>query len=170
MEAVKNVYLTGFMGTGKSTVGPALARKLRRPFADLDALIVKAAKMSVAEVFARRGEAAFRRLESSALTRAAKRGGAVIALGGGTLLDERNRSVVADSGTLVRLTCSRRELVRRLRPQRASRPKLAGGPLDARLRDFVAARRGAYGKPDIVVSTTHLSPVAAAAAIARRLA
>lgn len=163
------MYLTGFMGTGKSTVGPALARKLRRPFTDLDTLIVKAAKMSVAEVFRRRGEAAFRRLESSALSRAANRGGAVVALGGGTLLSAANRAVVARSGTLVRLTCSRRALARRLRPQRAVRPLLAGGSLDARLRGFLAERRGAYGRPDLVVSTTRLTPAAVAARIARRL-
>jgi len=166
---VKNVYLTGFMGTGKSTVGPALARKLRRPFTDLDTLIVRAAGLPVAEVFERRGEAAFRRLESSALSRAARRGGAVVALGGGTLLSASNRVVVARSGTLVRLTCSRREIARRLRPQRAVRPLLAGGSLDVRLRGLVAARRGAYGKPDLVISTTRLAPAAAAAEIARRL-
>ncbi len=166
---MKNVYLTGFMGTGKSTVGPALARKLRRPFADLDALIVKAARMPVADIFARLGEAAFRRYERAALSGTARRGGAVIALGGGTLVDPRNQRLVAESGTLVRLNCSRRELARRLRPQRASRPKLAGGALDIRLRAFMSARRDAYGEPDIVVSTTRLTPAAAAARIARRL-
>jgi shikimate kinase len=169
VEAVKNVYLTGFMGTGKSTVGPALAKKLRRPFADLDALIVKSAGMSVAEIFARDGEAAFRRHERAALAVAARKGGAVIALGGGTLVDPRNQRLVAASGTLVRLNCARRELARRLRPQRASRPKLAGGSLDSRLRAFMSARRDAYGEPDLVVSTTRRSPSAAAALIARRL-
>ncbi|NNN06626.1 MAG: shikimate kinase [Elusimicrobia bacterium] len=166
---MKNVYLTGFMGTGKSTVGPALARKLGRPFADLDALIVKVEKMSVAEIFARKGEETFRQSERSALARAERRGGIVIALGGGTLLDARSRALVERSGTLVRLTCARRELARRLRPLRATRPKLAGGPLDARLRALTQARRGAYGRPDIVVSTTRRSPAQVAALIARRL-
>jgi shikimate kinase len=166
VEAVKNVYLTGFMGTGKSTVGPALAKILGRPFGDLDALIVKAAKKSVAEIFATEGETAFRRREREALAVAALRGGAVIALGGGTLLDAANRQIVAGSGKLVRLTCARRELVRRLAPERALRPKLAGGSLDARLRALMYERRDAYGKPDLVVSTTRLSPSAAASEIA----
>ncbi len=159
------MYLTGFMGTGKSTVGPALARRLRRPFADLDALIVKSAGMEVAEIFARRGEAAFRRHERAALLVAARKG----ALGGGTLVDPRNQKLVLESGHLVRLNCARRELARRLRPQRASRPKLAGGALDARLRAFISARRDAYGEPHLVVSTTRRTPAAVAALIARRL-
>ncbi len=166
---MKNVYLTGFMGTGKSTVGPALARKLGRSFADLDALIVKAENMSVADIFARKGEAAFRRCERAALARAGRRGGSVVALGGGTLLDARSRVLVERSGALVRLTCARRELARRLRPARATRPMLAGGSLDARLRALERARRGAYGRPDVVISTTRRTPGQVAALIARRL-
>lgn len=164
-----NVYLTGFMGTGKTAVGRALARRLRRPFLDLDAAIEKSAGRPVAEIFARRGEAAFRRLERAALARAAKRGGAVVALGGGALLDPRNRAVAAETGTVIRLTCSRRELVRRLRPERASRPLLAGGALDAKVAALIAARRKAYGAARFTVSTTRLSHAAAAARIARRL-
>jgi shikimate kinase len=169
VEAVKNVYLTGFMGTGKSTVGPALARLLKRPWADLDALIVRAAKKSVAEIFATEGEPAFRRREQEALAMAALKGGAVISLGGGTLLAPANGEIVAGSGTLVLLTCARRELARRLAPERAVRPKLAGGSLDARLRELMAERGDAYGRPDFSISTTRLTPAAAAAAIARRL-
>ncbi|MDE2490398.1 MAG: hypothetical protein KGM24_06090, partial [Elusimicrobia bacterium] len=75
------------MGTGKSAVGRALARRLRRPFSDLDAEVERAARAPVAEIFARRGETHFRRLERAALSRAARRRGAVVALGGGALLD-----------------------------------------------------------------------------------
>jgi shikimate kinase len=164
-----NVYLTGFMGTGKSAVGRALARRLRRPFTDLDAAVERAEGRSVAEIFARRGEAAFRRLERAALARAAKRGGSVVALGGGALLDPRSRALAAKTGIVVRLTCSRRELVRRLRPRREFRPLLAGGSLDARVARLLAARRGTYGGAHLTVSTTRLTDADAAAAIARRL-
>jgi shikimate kinase len=164
-----NVYLTGFMGTGKTAVGRALARRLRRPFADLDALVERAAGLSVAELFARRGESIFRKWERKALARAAARGGAVVALGGGALLDARNRKLAGETGVIVRLTCSRRELVRRLRPQRAQRPLLAGGGLDARVAKLIKARRGAYGGARLTVSTTKISNAAAAALIARRL-
>lgn len=164
----RTIYLTGFMGTGKSAVGRELARLLRRPFVDLDAAIERAAGATVAEVFASRGEKAFRRLEGRALRAAARRRGAVVALGGGALLDRSNRAIIKE-GRLVRLTCSRPELVRRLRPRRQSRPLLAGGPLDARIGELLRARRGAYAGADATVSTTRRSPRAAARLIARRM-
>lgn len=167
-EVKSNIYLTGFMGVGKSAVGRELGRRLKRPFVDLDAAIERKMGSTVAEIFGRRGETAFRRLERQALAKAAKRKGVVVALGGGALLDVRNRKTVAETGILVRLTCSRRELIRRLRPKRAHRPLLAGGSLDERVARLISARRGAYGKAELTVSTTKISNAAAAALIARR--
>lgn len=166
---MRNIYLTGFMGVGKSAAGRLLARRLRRPFTDLDAEIERAAGLSVAELFARRGEKAFRRRERAALVRAARKPGAVVALGGGTLLDARNRALAARTGTVVLLTCSRRELARRLKPTRAARPLLAGGGLHARVTALLEARRGAYAGADLTVSTTGLSAARVAAKLARRL-
>lgn len=163
------IYLTGFMGAGKSAVGRELARLLRRPFVDLDSAIERTAGSSVASLFARRGEAAFRRLERAALLRAARRPGAVVALGGGTLLDPRHRALVKKKGIVVRLSCSRAELVRRLRSARASRPLLAGGSLSARVGKLLAERRDAYAEADWSVSTTANSPQTAARLIARRI-
>lgn len=163
------VYLTGFMGAGKTAVGRELAALLRRPFIDLDLSIERAAGSSVASLFARRGEAAFRALESRALARAAKRAGAVVALGGGALLSSKNKALVAKTGVLVNLACSRAELVRRLRPERASRPLLAGGALSARVAALLRSRRAAYASADWTVSTTRNSPKTAAQIIARRL-
>lgn len=162
------IYLTGFMGAGKSAVGKELARLLRRPFIDLDLSIANAAGSSVASLFARRGEEAFRALERKALLRAARRPGVVVALGGGALLDPRNRAVVK-KGLLVNLSCSRAELVRRLRPVRAARPLLAGGALETRVGRLLVERRDAYAGADLIVSTTRNSPKAAAMLIARRL-
>ena len=166
---MNSVYLTGFMGTGKSSVGRSLARRLRRPFVDLDREIELAARSSVSAVFSLRGEAAFRRLERAALARAAKRPGAVVALGGGALIDSRSRALVARTGVLVRLSCSRRELLRRLRTKRASRPLLSGGPLPARIAVLMRARKAAGAAADLTVSTTGRSAAQAAAVVARRL-
>jgi len=163
------VYLTGFMGSGKSAVGRELARVLRRRFVDLDAAVEREAGTSVAALFEKRGEPAFRRLERRALQKVARTGGLVVALGGGALLDKRNLALVERNGILIRLTCSRRELVRRLRPSRASRPLLAGGSLDARVARLLAARKGAHGDALWSVSTTGRTNAAAAALIARRL-
>jgi shikimate kinase len=163
------VYLTGFMGAGKSVVGKELARLLRRPFVDLDLFIEREAGSSVASLFARRGEAAFRRLERRALLRTAKRSGVIVALGGGTLLNPKNRAVVEKTGLLVNLSCSRAELIRRLRPVREKRPLLAGGSLGARVGKLLAARGASYRGAAWSVSTTVNSPRTAAMMIARRI-
>ncbi len=164
----QTIYLTGFMGTGKSAVGKELSRLLRRPFVDLDLSIERAAGSSVTSLFARRGEEEFRKLERKALLRAAKRQGVVVALGGGTLLDPRNRALVK-KGLLVSLSCSRSELVRRLGAARDSRPLLAGGALGARVAKLLKERKDAYEGADIEVSTTSNSPEAAASLIAQRI-
>lgn len=169
METMRSVYLTGFMGTGKSSVGRQLARRLRRPFVDLDREIELVAGSSVVEVFSRRGEAAFRRLERAALARAVRRLGAVVALGGGALLDPRSRALVERTGVVVRLSCSRRELARRLRTRRALRPLLAGGSLPARIAALMRTRRAVDAEPDLTVSTTGRSAAQSAAAVVRRL-
>jgi shikimate kinase len=168
-EVKATVYLTGFMGTGKSVVGRELARLMKRPFVDLDALIERSSGKSVAELFEKRGEKAFRRLERAALDRTARRKGLVVALGGGALLDKRNLALVEKTGVLVKLTCSRRELVRRLRPSRLSRPLLSGGSLDDRVRSLLRARKGAHGDARILISTTKRSSKSAAAVLARRI-
>lgn len=164
----RTIYLTGFMGSGKSVVGRELARLLRRPFIDLDLSIQRATGSSAASLLERRGEVAFRKLERAALMRAAKRRDAVVALGGGTLLDPRNRALVK-KGHLVGLSCSRAELVRRLAPLRASRPLLAGGALDIRVEELLAARAASYSRVDWRVSTTANSPLTAARMIARKI-
>jgi shikimate kinase len=82
--SLRRLVLTGFMGAGKSTVGRLLAARLGWSFLDLDAHLEARAGLSVAEIFARHGEAHFRRLESSALASALGRSQIVLALGGGT--------------------------------------------------------------------------------------
>jgi len=166
---MKNVYVTGFMGAGKSSAGRRLARLLKRRFLDLDADIARRSGRPVAELFAR-GEAFFRRLEAAALRRAARRRGLVVALGGGALLSAANRGLVAGSGVLASLTCAERELWRRLRRDPGGRPLL--GPAAGRrqrLRRLLRRRQGLYRGADLRVSTTHRSPARAAALLARRL-
>jgi shikimate kinase len=103
---VKHIYLVGFMGSGKSTVGRLLATRLSRPFHDLDDLIEKEQQMSIPEIFALRGEAYFRKVESRLLLQTSQFPPGVIALGGGTYSSELNRSVVEDNGISVWLRIS----------------------------------------------------------------
>lgn len=95
------IFLTGFMGAGKTTVGRLLARRLGVPFIDLDEEIEGEAGMSVREIFSAEGEAVFRRRESEALRRILAQPDAVLATGGGTIAHEANARLLSASGLTV---------------------------------------------------------------------
>jgi shikimate kinase len=109
-----NVYLVGMPGSGKSSVGLELARLLNLPFVDLDRTIELDEGSPIPEIFERGGETAFRRAEARALREAGSAAGAVIACGGGTVLDPANRAVLASTGTVVYLEASLETLARRV--------------------------------------------------------
>src|SRR4051812_19177469 len=128
-HGMPNLVLTGFMGTGKSTVGPLLAKQLGWLFIDTDALVEREAGMPVSEIFATHGEPAFRAMERRTCRDAATSHQAVISVGGGAVLDQENRRVLEQSGLIVLLTCEKDMLVRRLQQsaRRGERPLLARG-------------------------------------------
>jgi shikimate kinase len=118
------IYLVGFMGAGKSTVGRELSLKLQCPFVDLDAEIEKAEGIPVREIFARFGEARFRQVEREHLKRISEASMAVVALGGGAYVDPENRRLVDNSGVAVWLDASFSAIRDRVRPD-GTRPLLA---------------------------------------------
>ncbi|HUU14443.1 MAG TPA: shikimate kinase [Terriglobia bacterium] len=110
----KLIYILGFMGCGKSTVGELLARELGWSFIDLDTTIEAGQGASVRELFDRAGEAFFREIERAALVEVSKTEPAVVALGGGTFVQKPNIDLIRENGgTTVWLDCSIQELVRR---------------------------------------------------------
>ena len=126
------VYLLGFMGAGKTTVGAALAQSLGRPVVDLDARVEAAAGLSIVEIFARQGEPFFRQLEFQALQEISARPGQVVCLGGGTYCRPEAVELVNRTGFSVWLDCPVEELARRclgLHPPR---------PLARAAREFAA--------------------------------
>jgi shikimate kinase len=140
------VLLTGPMGAGKSRVGRALAALLGFEFIDTDVRVEKAAGMKVAEIFAREGEAGFRKRERAVLE-ALPSEGCVIALGGGAVASQENRDVLREKGTLVWLDARPETLVERI-GEAAERPLLAGLDREARiakLRALRETRAAAYG-------------------------
>lgn len=148
-----NIVLTGFMGTGKSTVGRALADHLGFEFIDTDALIVER-HGSVDNIFSSLGEQAFRALERGVADELATREGVVIATGGRFMLDAHNRAVF-DRATVVCLTADPAEIVRRVTADGIEqRPLLAGNPdPDSTVRSLLAERAGAYGAFDQIDTT-----------------
>jgi shikimate kinase len=110
----KLIYLLGFMGVGKSTVGELLALKLRWPFIDLDATIEAGQGTTIREIFENAGEPFFRQIEHAALVEAARSEPAVIALGGGTFVQEPNFEHIHETGgTTIWLDCPLEELRQR---------------------------------------------------------
>ncbi|MFB3922857.1 MAG: shikimate kinase [Terriglobia bacterium] len=108
------IYLLGFMGVGKTTVGELLAEKLRWPFIDLDATIEAGQGTTIREMFENAGEAFFRQIERAALIEASKSEPGVIALGGGTFVQQPNFEYISETGgTTIWLDCPVSELRRR---------------------------------------------------------
>ena len=110
------VYLVGMPGAGKSTVGRELAGRLGVPFLDLDAEIEREAGAAVADIFRDEGEASFRALEAAALVKASMQDPAVIACGGGVVLEPANRITLRNTGVAVYLDVPLDELRRRVQP------------------------------------------------------
>lgn len=136
------VYLTGFMASGKSTVGPLVADALGYRFVDLDWLVEARTGRSVAALFADGGEAAFRAAEAQALAETTRGDGLVVATGGGTLLDAANCVAALAAGAVVWLRVSPEEALSRLGVPRG-RPLLAGPDGYPLAGDALAARVGA---------------------------
>ena len=138
------IVLVGLMGSGKTTVGRALAQKLKIKFADSDELIEKSAKLSVREIFTQSGEPEFRRLESEALTNAANSSETfVLAVAGGAVLAETNRTLLKNkSRCIVWLDAPTSTLVGRT-GRAKHRPLLDGDPVGA-LNQMRADREDLY--------------------------
>lgn len=161
------IGLIGFMGSGKTRVGAALARRLGWKFLDLDAEIRRRAGASIADLFAVRGEEWFRELESACLRDAAARERVVIATGGGVPLQEANRWFFRHAGTIVfYLHVTLEQALARTRGD-ASRPLLAGGP-DA-VRRLYDSRLPRYEELGTRVDTDGKSPESIAGEIADQL-
>jgi shikimate kinase len=150
------LILTGFMGTGKTEVGRRLARATSRAFVDTDNLVEVAAGRSIADIFAGEGEARFRELEREAVRRAVAVPDAVIATGGGALLDAESRRVLLAAGPVICLTATPEEILRRVGVG-DERPLLAGETPTARLatiRTLLEAREASYRLATHRVDTT----------------
>ena len=153
-----NVVLTGFMGTGKTSVGKRLAKRLGWKFVDIDALTEASAKMPIAKLFSERGEVVFRRLERRHISRIAHGRQQVVSTGGGAFVNPKNRSLLRASGTVVCLTARPAVILQRVRRKLRMLPMLSGTskPL-TRIQALLAQRAPAYAQADLTIDTSRLS-------------
>jgi len=159
------VFLVGFMGSGKSSVGPHLARELGFRFVDLDAEIERKRGLTVAEIFEQDGEPEFRRLEALALREIGEMRDVVVATGGGTLTRWESRDFIQRSGTMVWLDAPLDVMLGRCRDG-ARRPLIS---TRERMEELLADRAAVYRAADLRVDTSGRDPAQAARFIAERL-
>ncbi|MCD4783336.1 MAG: shikimate kinase [Candidatus Eremiobacteraeota bacterium] len=159
MKIKRNIYLTGFMGTGKSTIGRELARFLGKKFVDIDALIEKREDMPVSRIFEKHGEEYFRNLEMEVAVDLSGQTGRVVATGGGTFLNKEIRELFFKTGLVICLFTEKEQLIKRLK-RTEKRPLLKGdkAAVAEKVEKLLDERKEVYSKFSIRVNTTNLTP------------
>jgi shikimate kinase len=149
----RSIVLTGMMGVGKSSIGRRLATRLGIPFVDADAEIEKAAGMSIADIFARHGEADFRSGEQRVIARLLEGGPQVLATGGGAVMNADTRALIKTKGVSIWLNAEFDVLMRRISKRKHERPMLQTADPAATLRELLAAREPFYALADLTVQS-----------------
>ncbi|WP_055087267.1 shikimate kinase [Jannaschia donghaensis] len=149
LHLTRPVVLVGMMGCGKTAVGTAMAARLGVPFRDTDDALVTAARMTIAEIFARDGEPFFRARETEVLARLLAEGPGVVSTGGGAFLRAENRALIGKLGVSVWLKADAELLWSRVR-HRTTRPLLMTDDPKATLIDLLEARTPSYQAADLV--------------------
>jgi shikimate kinase len=157
----KNIfYLTGFMGSGKSTIGPILANTLGWQFYDLDKVIEAAEKKKVKEIFKEKGEDYFRKIETDTLKELSEGDKIIISLGGGTIIFKTNYELMRSSGTIIYLHASMESIYFRLR-YKTDRPVINPDGLESlskdemlqRITKLFNEREKFYKQADLIIDT-----------------
>lgn len=168
---MKNIYLIGFMGSGKTSAGRALAKKLGLRFADTDLLVQKLSGLTAAGFIKKRGLKAWRKAETAVFQTASALDGRVIALGGGIMPTKTLEPLFRRSGITVYLKCCEDGLLKRLTGSLERRPLLGDSPVCLRrtIARLLKQRRPYYEKADLKINTCGLTPAQTAARIAEAL-
>lgn len=153
-----HLILIGFMGSGKTSIGRGLSYKLRRAFHDTDRMIEEKEGMSISEIFASKGEGAFRQMETEVLRGIRDdRIGRIYSLGGGTPVRMENQPLIKKCGTVCYLRITAAEVYERLKGD-TTRPLLQCEDPLSKIKDLIAKRGPAYERcADIIVDTGSIS-------------
>lgn len=154
----KHLVLVGLPGAGKTAVGEHLADRLRRPFVDFDVELERRAGVTVSEIFAREGESAFRAAEAALAGELSGRPDPhVLAPGGGCLANPAAAATLRPAGRIIYLRVSAESAVRRMGPEVARRPLVAGGDPVGAVRTLLRRRESLYGTADLILDTDALT-------------
>ena len=162
MKESKHIFLIGFMGSGKSTVGALLAERLNLPFIDSDKEIEKTAGKSISAIFEQDGEAAFRTLEMDLIRKLESESQAVVAVGGGLPAIDGALELMHQFGMVIYLNTSLLTLLKRLKEERAQRPLLSGlsdSEFHPFVEDLLSQRVHFYKQAKLIMPNERNSPV-----------
>lgn len=155
---MKNIVLTGFMGTGKTEVGKALSKLLAMKLVDVDTEIEKSRGMTINEIFKNHGEKHFREFETEMIRKTAKESNIIISTGGGAVLKEENMELLRESGVIFCLSASPETILERTSLS-DDRPLLkCDNPME-KIRDLLNYRRPFYEKAGIMIITDDKTPL-----------
>ena len=163
-----NLYLVGFMGTGKTTVGEILSGQLRREFVETDRLIEEKEGLDIPGIFSIKGEAYFRKVEREVLRELASRDNLVVSCGGGIVINKENVVLLKKTGVVVCLEASPSVIYERTKSYK-HRPLLNVEDPLKRIRELLKERELFYREAHLFVDTSGLSPQEVAEEIMRKL-
>lgn len=165
---MRNIVLTGFMGTGKTAVGKILARRLGLVLVDVDAEIERERKTTIKEIFGQFGEAGFRDIESAAIEKLSAMKNAVLSTGGGAVLRADNMDALRKNGVIVCLAASPETILRRTGANK-NRPLLQVDDPLQKIKELYEFRKPYYEKADIIINTDNMSPAQVAEEIIKAM-
>ena len=153
---MKNIILAGFMGTGKTAVGKALAKRLGMKFVDMDDAIEEREGMKISDIFEKKGEPYFRRAEKIVAKELSSQSGLVIAAGGGAVIDEENVRNFKSGGAILCLTATPDRIFERTKGH-IHRPLLNVSDPKEKIAELLAKRAEYYARADYRIDTTDLT-------------
>ena len=155
LSIMRNIYLTGFMGTGKSAVGRELAKRLNLRLVDIDGLIVRKEKRSINDIFSQNGEPYFRKVESQVLKEVSEQENQVVSCGGGIVLNPENTALMKQTGRLVCLSARPEVIFERVK-RHTHRPLLQVADPLVKIRELLAARKPYYEQAEFVIDSSEI--------------